>query len=42
MAPKANQIEWYRVMMDLNWDRLLYFVTIAAALWVGSFVGSFL
>lgn len=29
------------VLMDLNWDRALYLLTIAAALAAGAFVGSF-
>lgn len=29
------------VLMDLNWDRALYLLTIAVALGAGSFVGSF-
>ncbi len=28
------------LLFDLNWDRLLYFVTIAVALMLGAFVGS--
>lgn len=27
-------------LINLNWDRILYFVMIVAALWFGSFVGS--
>lgn len=29
------------VLMDLNWDRVLYLLTIAVALAAGAFVGSF-
>ena len=28
------------LLMDMNWDRILYLVTILAALWLGAFVGS--
>ncbi len=28
------------VLVDLNWDRALYFATIAAALAAGAFIGS--
>ncbi|MGB5557775.1 MAG: hypothetical protein WBN04_07160 [Paracoccaceae bacterium] len=28
------------LLVDLNWDRLLYFATIAAALGAGAFIGS--
>ncbi len=28
------------LLFDLNWDRLLYFVTIAVALMLGAYVGS--
>lgn len=28
------------LLMCLNWDRLLYLATIAAALWIGAFVGT--
>ncbi len=29
------------LLVDLNWDRLLYVATIAAALGAGAFIGSF-
>ncbi|HKL06050.1 MAG TPA: hypothetical protein VJ929_09590 [Roseovarius sp.] len=29
------------LLFDLNWDRILYFATIAAGLLAGAFVGSF-
>ncbi len=28
------------VLVDLNWDRVLYFATIAVALAAGAFIGS--
>ncbi len=28
------------LLFDLNWDRLLYFVTLAVALLLGAYVGS--
>lgn len=28
------------LLFDLNWDRLIYFATIAAALMLGAYVGS--
>ncbi|WP_280952578.1 hypothetical protein [Roseovarius aestuariivivens] len=28
------------VLVDLNWDRMLYLATIAVALWAGAYVGS--
>jgi len=30
----------FRLLMDLNWDRVLYICTIAFALAAGAFVGS--
>lgn len=41
MTRLLDQTPWYTVLMDLNWDRLLYIITIAAALWAGSFLGTF-
>lgn len=29
------------LLVNLNWDRMLYLVTIAAALGLGAFIGSF-
>ena len=37
--------EGYRglsLLVNVNWDRLIYFATIAAALMAGAFVGSLL
>lgn len=31
-----------RLLMNLNWDRLLYICTIVFALWLGAFIGSLL
>ncbi|MEP2029990.1 MAG: hypothetical protein ABJI96_14915 [Paracoccaceae bacterium] len=28
------------LLMDMNWDRILYLMTILAALWIGAFLGS--
>ena len=30
------------LLFNLNWDRLLYLVTIAVALWIGAFLGAVL
>jgi len=30
----------FSLLFDLNWDRLLYVATIAAALFVGGYLGS--
>lgn len=29
------------VLMTLNWDRILFLVTLALALWAGAFISSF-
>ena len=42
MSSTQETTRWYVVLMDLNWDRVLYIVTIAAALWMGSFLGTLL
>ena len=31
-----------RLLVNLNWDRLLYVCTILFALWFGAFIGSLL
>ena len=31
-----------RLLVNLNWDRLLYICTIVFALWFGAFLGSLL
>lgn len=28
------------LLINLNWDRMLYIATVLAALWLGSFLGS--
>lgn len=29
------------VLMNLNWDRMLFLTALALALWAGAFIGSF-
>lgn len=29
------------VLMNLNWDRMLFLTALAPALWAGAFIGSF-
>ena len=28
------------LLMELNWDRILYLMTVLGALWLGAFIGS--
>jgi len=37
-----NSYRGLTLLVDINWDRLLYLATIAAALLSGAFIGSFL
>lgn len=40
MRTLQNGYRGLGLLMDLNWDRILYLMTILAALWIGAFVGS--
>jgi hypothetical protein len=40
MQTLQNGYRGLGLLMDLNWDRILYLMTILAALWIGAFVGS--
>ncbi|WP_457645471.1 hypothetical protein [Profundibacter sp.] len=35
-----NSYRGLSLLIDINWDRLLYLATIAGALWGGAFFGS--
>jgi len=44
-ASTLNTLPGYRIatlLLRLNWDRVLYFATVAVALWAGAFFGSLL
>ena len=40
MQTLAAGYRGFSVLMNLNWDRILYCVAILGSLWIGSFVGS--
>ncbi|MEM8578226.1 MAG: hypothetical protein AAGF60_10270 [Pseudomonadota bacterium] len=40
MQTISNGYRGLSLLMRLNWDRALYFCTIAAALWAGAWLGS--
>lgn len=42
MQTLQNSYRGMRLLVNLNWDRLLYICTIVFALWFGAFIGSLL
>jgi hypothetical protein len=40
MQTLENGYRGLSLLMELNWDRILYLMTILAALWIGAFIGS--
>lgn len=42
MQTLQNGYRGMRLLVNLNWDRLLYVFTIIFALWFGAFLGSLL
>ena len=40
MQALENGYRGLSLLMELNWDRILYLMTILAALWIGTFIGS--
>jgi hypothetical protein len=40
MQTLENGYRGLSLLMQLNWDRILYLMTILAALWIGAFIGS--
>lgn len=40
MQALENGYRGLSLLMELNWDRILYLMTILAALWIGAFIGS--
>ncbi|ASM72517.1 MULTISPECIES: hypothetical protein [Roseobacteraceae] len=40
MQTLQNGYKGLSLLMLLNWDRALYLATIAAALWLGAYLGS--
>ncbi|WP_281274704.1 hypothetical protein [Histidinibacterium lentulum] len=39
MQTLTNGYQGLSLLIGLNWDRLIYLATIAAALWAGSMIG---
>lgn len=42
MTSIAQQTRGLSLLVRINWDRLFYAVAVAAALWAGSVLGTFL
>lgn len=40
MQTIANGYRGLSLLLNLNWDRLLYVATLCAALWAGAYLGS--